>query len=271
MNPHPLVSVLIPTYNSEKTILRALSSVAAQTLQPIEVIVVDDGSTDGTVSLVKNICSELMPGNLKLVELKSNRGTYYARNIGWDMASGEFLAFLDSDDSWHPQKLEIQVNYMINHTDLHLTAHRCIVRLSDNDKLPKIPQHWHATPITRRQLMFFSCSLWTPSIIIRRDVPYRFDPFKRCLEDRMLLLQMALNGHKITRLELPLVYLYKVPYGESGLSRSLWKSEKNELDIFSRLRRMGLLNRGQEIVLKGWSFLKYIQRVLAFRRRRYVT
>jgi len=151
MSKGPMVSVLIPTYNSEKTICRALSSVFVQTLQPIEIIVVDDGSTDGTVSLVKKFYGELKPGLLKLVELGSNHGVYYARNVGWDIASGEFLAFLDSDDSWHPRKLEIQANYMVNHAELTLTAHRGVVRLSEDDEPFIIPQDWHATPIGRWQ------------------------------------------------------------------------------------------------------------------------
>jgi len=118
--------------------------------------------------------------------------------------------------------------------------------------------------------MFSSCSLWTPSVIIKREISYRFDPSKRYCEDRMLLLQLVLNGYKIARLELPLVYLYKAPYGEGGLSSHLWESEKNELEIFHRLMQMGLLNQGQEIVLKACSFLKYLRRLWICRRRKRV-
>jgi hypothetical protein len=158
---------------------------------------------------------------------------------------------------------------MVNHAELALTGHRCIWA-SEGDDLPIIPQHWYATLITRWQLMFSSCSLWTPSIMLRREIPYRFDPSKRYLGDRLLWLQLVLKGYKIDRLELPLVYLYKAPYGESGLSGHLWESEKSELGIFSQLRREGLLNRGQEIVLKGWSLLKYTRRVIVSWKRRYV-
>lgn len=239
MNSNPLISVLIPTYNSEQTICRALSSVFAQTLQPIEVIVVDDGSTDNTVSVVEEFSRGLKANFLKFVKLDSNHGCYHARNVGWDMASGQFLAFLDSDDSWHPRKLEIQANYMVNHDELALTAHR-YVRFSEDDEPPIIPQHWHVTPIAGWQLMIFSCSLWTPSFMLRREIPYRFDPSKRYCGDRQLLLQIVLDGYKVARLELPLVYLYKAPYGEAGLSSHLWETEKSELEIFRRLREMGL-------------------------------
>jgi len=266
MSRAPSVSVLIPAYNSEKTICRALSSVFAQTLQPTEVIVVDDGSTDGTVSLVDRFCSGFKPGFLKLVTLDRNYGVSHARNVGWDMASGELLAFLDSDDSWHPRKLEIQARYMVNHAELALTAHRC-VRLSEGDNPPIIPQHWNATPIGRWQLMVFSCSLWTPSIMLKREIPYRFDPSERYCEDRHFLLWLVLQGYKVARLELVLGYLHKAPYGESGLSSHLWESQKGELSNFTRLTQEGFLNRGQEIALKGWSLVKYMRRVWLCRRR----
>lgn len=268
MSQHPSVSVLIPTYNSEKTICRAISSVFEQTLQPTEIIVVDDGSTDSTVSTIKNFCDGLKSGFLKLVELGSNHGAYYARNVGWDMASGDFLAFLDSDDSWHPQKLEIQASYMADHAELALTAHQCII-LHNGDEPPLVSQEWTTKPISGWQLMT-SYQFYTPSVMLRTEIPYRFDPSKRCCEDRMLFVRMALNRHKIARLELTLGYIHKVPYGESGISSRLWELEKNELDIFSRLRKTALLNRGQEILLKTWSLLRYIRRLWICRRRKHV-
>jgi glycosyltransferase involved in cell wall biosynthesis len=266
MSQTPLVSVLIPTYNSEKTISRALSSVFAQTLQPIEIIVVDDGSTDNTASVIEEFSRSLKTDFLKFVKLDSNYGAYYARNVGWDLASGQFLALLDADDSWHRCKLEIQANYMVNHDDLALTTHRCVC-LSEHDEPSVIPQYWHVASISGWELMIFSSSVWTPSFMLRCEIPYRFDPLKRYCGDRLLLLQMVLDGYKVARLELPLLYLYKAPYGEAGLSSHLWESEKSELENFSQLRQMGLLNRGQEIALKGWSFLKYMRRVWVCRRR----
>jgi len=144
------VSVLIPTYNAEKTIRRALSSVLAQTLQPIEILVVDDGSTDNTASVVEQISHGLKADFLKYVKLDSNYGVYHARNVGWDMACGEFLAFLDSDDSWHPQKLEIQAGYMASHDELTLTAHRCIC-LSEKNCESLLPEQWKVSSISAWQ------------------------------------------------------------------------------------------------------------------------
>jgi len=110
-NRHFSVSVIIPAYNAAEYIGRAIESILAQTLQPFEIIVVDDGSVDNTISVVKEFSHQLKDDFLKLVELDSNHGPGYARNVGWDMASGQFLAFLDSDDSWHHKKLEIVMKY----------------------------------------------------------------------------------------------------------------------------------------------------------------
>jgi glycosyltransferase involved in cell wall biosynthesis len=98
-----IVSVIIPTYNHAAFLLRALESVFAQTLHPLEVIVVDDGSTDETAEVLR-----AHEGQIQVVT-QPNRGVAAARNAGAAVASGELLAFLDADDAWLPAKLERQV------------------------------------------------------------------------------------------------------------------------------------------------------------------
>lgn len=263
----PSVSVVIPAYNSQSTVRRALESVLSQTLQPIEIIVVDDGSVDETVSIVKELARHLSPGFLEIVELHSNHGPGYARNVGWDMASGEFLAFLDADDSWHPRKLEIQAAYMLIHNELTLTSHRSIC-LTEHDKPDVLPKDWSVKPILSWQLLV-SYQFTTPSVMLKRKIPYRFDPFRYHSEDRLLWLRIVLNGYKAARLELPLGYQYKAPWGEAGLSSHLWEAEKDELDTYAQLRKMRLLNKVEESALKVFSLLKYLRRLwISWRRSR---
>lgn len=102
----PLVSVVIPTFNRKYLILRALKSVAQQSYSAIEVIVVDDASTDGTVDALKD---REFPMAVRIVRLPVNRGPAGARNSGIRHASGKYVAFLDSDDRWLPNKLARQV------------------------------------------------------------------------------------------------------------------------------------------------------------------
>jgi glycosyltransferase involved in cell wall biosynthesis len=98
------VSVIIPAYNSGPFIVEAVESVLAQTRQPDEIIVVDDGSTDDTQARLATF------GDRILRIVKPNGGVASARNHGLDRATGDFIAFLDADDVWHPRKLEIQLS-----------------------------------------------------------------------------------------------------------------------------------------------------------------
>ena len=101
-----LVSVIIPTYNRAKTIERAVDSVLAQTWKELEVIVVDDGSTDQTNEVLKAY------GDKIRVIHRQNGGASAARNTGIKAATGEIISFLDSDDEWLPSKTERQVNLL---------------------------------------------------------------------------------------------------------------------------------------------------------------
>ena len=96
----PKVSVVIPTYNSSQFIVETLESVFAQTYKDYEIIVVDDGSTDNTKEVLQPYTSRI-----KYI-YKENGGPASARNVGIKSAQGEYIAFLDSDDRWLPEKLE---------------------------------------------------------------------------------------------------------------------------------------------------------------------
>ncbi|WP_336036853.1 glycosyltransferase family 2 protein [Halobacterium yunchengense] len=101
----PTVSVVVPTYNRAGRIHRSIESVLAQTHEDLELIVVDDGSTDYTEEVVRSYDDD----RLTYVAHEDNRGASAARNTGIERASGEYVAFLDSDDAWLPRKLERQV------------------------------------------------------------------------------------------------------------------------------------------------------------------
>ncbi len=117
------VSVIIPCFRCAKTIERAIASVAAQTVLPAEVILVDDASGDGTRLLLSELKSHYATGWVKLVLLDQNVGAGSARNAGWAAASQPLIAFLDADDAWHFRKIEIQHAYMAANPDVALCGH----------------------------------------------------------------------------------------------------------------------------------------------------
>ncbi|PSB10599.1 glycosyl transferase family A [Pleurocapsa sp. CCALA 161] len=108
----PTISVVIPTYNSETTIQETIESVQKQTFSDFEIIVIDDGSQDGTIELVKSLV-KLEP-RLKIF-CYENAGVAVARNRGIELAQGEFISLLDADDLWTPDKLELQLKALKDH------------------------------------------------------------------------------------------------------------------------------------------------------------
>src|SRR5690349_21108150 len=102
----PAVSIIIPTYNRRELVCEAIASVLAQSLKDFELIVVDDGSEDGTAEAVREFADVRYIWQL-------NRGVSAARNLGVTFSTGEWIAFLDSDDLWQPRKLEQQVKFFL--------------------------------------------------------------------------------------------------------------------------------------------------------------
>lgn len=107
-------SVVIPSYNSESTIKRAIDSVLDQSWSNYEIIVVDDSSTDRTSSIVEKIIQQSNQ-KITLIKNKINYGVAESRNRGISAAQGTFLAFLDSDDEWYPDKLLDDQTYIVSH------------------------------------------------------------------------------------------------------------------------------------------------------------
>lgn len=111
---HPLVSVIIPVYNGGRYLRAALESVFAQTYQPFEVIVVDDGSVDDSGVIAQSFSDVCYI-------LQENQGVAAARNHGIEAARGDCFAFLDQDDLWTPGKLKLQIELLLSHPDLGYT------------------------------------------------------------------------------------------------------------------------------------------------------
>ena len=119
------ITAIIPVRNRERLVVRALESVFSQTYPPMEVIVVDDASTDGTPYVVDNLAKKFR--NLILIRLTENVGAARARNVGAEVAKGDLLAFLNSDDTWYPKKLEKQINEFQANKDIVAIFCGCLV------------------------------------------------------------------------------------------------------------------------------------------------
>src|SRR5581483_10923575 len=131
-------SVIVPAYNAATTLSRAIASIDAQTCSPAEIILVDDASRDETWRIIEQFCTGHADPPVKAARLSKNGGPADARNRGWDMASQEYVCFLDADDAWHPRKLEVQYGWLADHPSVMLCGHRCIVQ-EPGEPAPELP------------------------------------------------------------------------------------------------------------------------------------
>ena len=261
-NDFSSVSVVIPCYRCTGTIERAVASVAAQTRRPAEVILVDDASGDGTRKLLQNLSQRYEPGWIKLVFLDQNVGAGSARNAGWDLATQTYVAFLDADDAWHPEKIKVQCAYMDAHPELVLSGHG--YRRLGHDRLPD----WSVTqggvtPIDKWPLIL-SNKFVTPSAMVRRDVAHRFVAKQRYMEDHMLWMKVVCAGGRVVKLDAELAAIYKEPFGVAGLSSQVWLMERSDLGNYRRLYQGQHIDSVQFAFLVIYSALKYVRRLLIY-------
>lgn len=202
MQNEPLVSVIIPTYNRKNTILASVNSVLNQTYKNIELIVVDDCSTDDTIDILEKINDK----RLKVIRHPKNKGQNAARNTGIKESSGEYIAHHDSDDIWHLNKLEVQMN-KFQEVDADILC--CQTAVNDEDTHKYLYNHPNEKLVKEgfvsyKQLLKYNCT--TSQTIIGKA-----ECFKDVLFDE--------NQPRFTdwALSLDLVKKYKLYYQQAVL------------------------------------------------------
>ncbi len=256
------VSTVIPCYRCSDTIGQVVDSVAKQTLLPSEVILVDDDSGDNTLDVLLELQRDYGKDWLKVIALDSALGASVARNTGWNCSSYDYIAFLDSDDVWHPEKIAVQYLWMTRHPDIALSGHDSARTQRDSQiNFPPIPNTVNTKLVSRNQLLL-SNVFSTSCIMLKRNLKERFNPSLRYSEDYLLWLEILLGGNKAAVLDFCGTYYFKALFGESGLSKHLWKVEMSELSHYRRLFRFGYITFFEFHLLSLWSFAKHVRRVL---------
>lgn len=245
MTPAPIVSVIIPAYNAARYLADAIQSALSQTMADLEVIVVNDGSTDGTATVVEGFGSKV-----QLIS-QNNRGVASARNAGIDRARGQFLAFLDADDVWLPTKLARQLE-CFNH-DPKLGCAGCSYYVTD-EKLQILSESISAVEgLTGLLLMTSNSSLFSSTFLIPAavlDVVGQFDPALSTSADWDLATRIA-SVYRVDSVAEPLLY-YRQHSGamhrqiglmEKDMSRVLTKAFASALPVeMARLKRRSFGN-----------------------------
>lgn len=211
----PLVSVIIPTFNRQNLILRAVKSILAQSYENIEIIVVDDGSTDNT----KAILEEYIDTDIIKYVYQENARQAAARNNGIRNSNGDYIAFLDSDDVWLPSKLEKQLALMIADPELAMVYSNQIMEnvSGENEVIYDKELLGEGDIFSDLLLRVFYCS--TQTILVQRSVIDEvggFDEdFKNALEDWEFTLRIAWE-RKIGVIREPMVKRYEnISYNRS--------------------------------------------------------
>lgn len=224
-------SVVIAAYNASGTIRAALKSCLSQSLPAFEIIVVNDASTDDTAAIVQ----EFSP-MVKLISFTQNKGVSAARNAGWEAASGDYVAFLDSDDIWHFEKLFWVNESLKSNPSVHFIAHQFSTERGLAEK--KISS-------TFTKEISFSQLLWRNQIqgscfVIKRETEQRFDESMRYCEDYDLALRCA-YAQAILFINTPLSILSRPQQSQGGLSANKWAMRKGELYLFGKIGQLNPL------------------------------
>ena len=203
MNNKPLISAVIPTYNRTTQTFTAVESVLAQTHPNVEVVVVDDGSTDGSDEIVeKFVQQKAAAGHKVLFVRQKNQGASTARNTGIANASGEYIGFLDSDDIWLPEKLEWQLKAFEEFgtecgacvTDAHLVSDAGM-DCSSFEGTRRRYDHLIGIDGDAQKVLAASFCYWVSSLVARADTLRKIHGFNQAIsfvEDRDIFFRLSL-------------------------------------------------------------------------------
>ena len=250
-----LVTVIIPAYNAEKTIIRCMRSVLNQTYKKIEVIIIDDGSSDDTFGKIEKFIKKNQL-NWILIS-RENKGVSYTRNEGIKLSKGDYIAFLDSDDYWYNEKLEKQI-------DLIETYHARIVGSNIENRNSKSSSNFYSQYDLRDMLL--SNRLFTSTVLLEKKIFQEVGYFNEDMlysEDYNLWLRIA-TKNKIYVINEPLIH-YELDYS-TGLSSKICQMEKGELFNFYTLYKSKDISMIDFGVFSIISCIKYLRRLCIARR-----
>lgn len=164
----PFVTVFMPVYNSEKYVAEAIESIILQTYQNLEILIVDDGSTDRSVEIIEKYNDP----RIRLIQNGENRGIPYTRNMGLQEARGKYLAIMDADDKSHPARIERQVGFLENHPDIDVAGTYYIQFNETTTKKVGIP---FIRPDELRLMLLFYNPIANPSVMLRKETLEKYD------------------------------------------------------------------------------------------------
>ncbi len=251
------VSVIIPTYNDSNNLIKAIESVLSQTYPNIEIIVVDDGSTDDT----RNILSSYIDSNKIIYLYQKNSSVGVARENGVKISNGEYIAYLDSDDRWiDNDKIKQQVLFLENNTDYVLVGTGVVNVDKNNIEINRylMPQD---DTVIREKLLRINCFI-NSSVLFRKEIFEKIEKTQSPLEDYDTWLKIG-NFGKMHNL--PIFSLeYKVSFSGYGTLNKIKRLKENL--VLSKKYKANYPNYYRAIILGYLKIIFYfIYKLLPFR------
>ncbi len=250
----PLFSVVIPCFNAVNTVRRALESCFLQSERSVEILLVDDASSDATPALLAELAAAA-PADMQVHVhcLQNNGGPARARNFGWDRATGRYLAFLDADDCWDPDKLANIREYLQHNPETLLLGHphRQLgeTRPEPEPARVRLMSYWQ---LLLRNIAQTSC------IVVARAVTLRFDTDMRYTEDHDLWLRLTRQQAAVCLDGLTLTQLGRPQMSPGGLSGRRWAMRKGELHMYIKASRQDVRLLVMLPGLLAFSLLKHL-------------
>lgn len=230
-----LVSIITPSFNCSDFISSTIESVINQTYQNWELIIVDDLSTDSSVEIISRYCQ--IDSRVKLCRLSENQGAAVARNTAIQKANGEFLAFLDSDDLWHPSKLEKQLEFMSKHIDFSFTSYELID--SKGDKMnKKVDVNNYSSAFDYEDMLRKRATLGCSTVMLRKEAFTDINmPLLRTGQDYGLWLKLLKQGKKAHLLRQVYSSYRILP---DSISRNKLAKAKRQWQIYRQLESLSM-------------------------------
>lgn len=264
----PLISVIIPVYNSEKTIEASLQSIVNQSYDNFEIIIVNDGSSDESERLIQKFIDTHEGIDVNYI-FQENKGVSAARNLGLKNAKGHFIAFLDSDDVWDKNKTNIQLKIIQENKDIDLLGTNRDGEILKNFLGFKINRITKISP----RILLYKNFFMTSSLLFKREIVDKIGYFNEKMnhsEDWEYVIKIC-NKYNCYLLNESLIESVtgKQRFGDSGLSADLWNMEKGELHNIKLGYKLGFIGFSELLFAWLFSLAKFIRRIIVNFLRRF--
>ncbi|MCR5595145.1 MAG: glycosyltransferase [Lachnospiraceae bacterium] len=250
-----MVSIIVPVYNAKEYIASTIQCVREQTYSDWELILVDDRSKDGTADEIRRITQELGDDRIRLIECETNCGAAHARNVGLDIADGRYIAFLDADDVWYPDRLKKGMKYMEEHPEAGFVF--SAYEFGDEEgkgtgRIVHVPEK-----LTYKEALSRTVIFTTTTLFDTEKIPAELIHMPQVAsEDTATWWQILRAGHTAYGID-EVLAVYRRP--ANSLSSNKLVAIKRIWNLYRNVEGLGLIQ--STVSFTGWAFRATLRRI----------